>query len=33
MRPRDPNPEARDVGLQEKLIEECERLSGAILLD
>jgi NAD(P)-dependent dehydrogenase (short-subunit alcohol dehydrogenase family) len=33
MRPRDPNPEARDVALQEKLIEECERLSGAILLD
>lgn len=33
MRPRDPNPEARDVALQERLIEECERLSGAILLD
>jgi len=33
MRPRDPNPAARDVTLQERLIEECERISGAILLD
>lgn len=33
LRPRDPNPEAYDVGLQDKLIETCRRISGVALPD
>ncbi len=31
LRPRTPNPEAREIGLQDGLIEECGRLSGTLL--
>ena len=31
MRPRAPNPEARDVMLQDGLVEACRRLSGVAL--
>jgi hypothetical protein len=31
LRPREPNPEARDAALQERLLEACRRLSGVSL--